>query len=323
MKNKKKLAIGLLIVGLFFALINLLITPNFGDDIKFQSTLSNHELLPWLVGRYARWSSRFLLEAIMALSMKIPVILWKILDILVLCALFIILERLSRNFIKQKNIVFVALLLCCYPFMHMGSAGWITTITNYLWPLTSCLFALVGLKKVVIRERILPYEYVFYIPALIYACNNEQLSVTCFCLFAVTLLLQFKKKKIALYTIIGTMISLGSIIFILTCPGNSLRLKVEITKWMPEFPNLSLFDKIRIGLVSTLQHFVSIPDVLFLFLSLLVFIGVVYYNTSLKRRIVGAIPLIIDIVLTGYYIIKYVFIQRDINYASTDILLKN
>ena len=74
-----------------------------------------------------------------------------------------------------------------------------------------------------------------------------------------------KHTHMHLYSIyIGAAISTIFIIVELLCPGNTIRKKQEILDWMPQFLSLNIVDKMRICIVSTFQHFTSIPNVIFL-----------------------------------------------------------
>ena len=62
-----------------------------------------------------------------------------------------------------KNKILLGLCICSYPFMHLGSAGWIATTTNYLWPFTAGLLAFYMLDKHFLTiKKIIRRNYIIY-----------------------------------------------------------------------------------------------------------------------------------------------------------------
>ena len=146
-REKKHYSVVLCII--FFAIIHILINAISDDDVVFQNTLSRMSLFEYLKYDYENWASRLILDGIWIVLLELPMVVWKILDTLVMALLFYDLHEIC--FGKNKKSLSVALLmvLCCYPFAHMGSAGWLVTTTNYTWPLSVGLLAVVSLFWIV------------------------------------------------------------------------------------------------------------------------------------------------------------------------------
>lgn len=105
-----------------------------------------------------------------------------------------------------------------------------------------------------------------------------------------------------------------SVVNTLLCPGNANRISREITKWMPEFPYLSFFDKLRICIVSTWQHFTSLPNVIFLLFSFTILILMWKKEKNFLKRVVAGIPFFLSLLSTCYYFVTQILVKRTINY---------
>ena len=240
---------------LFMGLIN--------DDLNFYSTiLSNSSFLDFLIIRYYGWSSRLIIDAFTALIARENIFIWKLLDSLIYTIgayLVIKIINMISNY-KYDEIIkyFGILLFLMFPFYEMGSAGWIATTSNYLW----CF----GLGMVSFLPLINHHEnkkngilvYIISIFCLLYSTNQEQCCALIFGLNMLYLInLIIKKEKLNKYNLIAIFISFLSLIFILTCPGNAVRLVSEINTWYPEFAKFTIMHKIYLGTIPTLGVFIQ------------------------------------------------------------------
>ena len=91
--------------------------------------------------------------------------------------------------------------------------------------------------------------------------------------------------------------------FELLCPGNAIRKKQEILDWMPQFLSLNIVDKMRICIVSTFQHFTSIPNVIFLLFGFVLACVVIKESKNKYKKVVAYIPIVISSISTAYYAI--------------------
>src|SRR5512136_481978 len=107
--------------------LHIIIQPTFGDDAALVKGIGKAGLIPWLLNQYQTWSSRLLLESVLALMLQLPAFIWKLTNIAMVLLTYCSLRSLLTAEMKLKESVALALLLCCYPFYHMCSAGWITT----------------------------------------------------------------------------------------------------------------------------------------------------------------------------------------------------
>ena len=130
--------------------------------------------------------------------------------------------------------------------------GWGASTVNYIWPLATCLYALIPIKKYYNNEKIKWFEYPIYICALLFACNMEQtcaILLGTYLLFMILLLV--KNKKIKPFMLVQLFLTIISVIFILKCPGNALRLKAETAGHFKDFSTLSLIEKVSLGFTSS------------------------------------------------------------------------
>lgn len=270
----------------------LFVTPNKYDDAVFLENINGTSIWSYVAPRYFTWTSRFLIEYVLCGVLKISKYLWILIE-----ALMVTLAgySISKLFIKENknecNLMLVLMILV-FPITVMNGAGWAATTVNYMWPLATCLFAIVPIRKIWDGEKIKFWEYPLYIIALVFAGNAEQ---TCAILFGTyllfTILMIIKNKKIHPFMIIQTILIIASLIFILTCPGNSVRTESEIVEYFKDFEMLTFLDKIGLGFTSTMGLIVEKANIVFLMMCITI---AVYVFTNYKEklyRIVAIIPI--------------------------------
>lgn len=307
-------------LALFFSLMHLTFKTGLGDDLYYSHILDHTSLIPWLQSQYQTWSSRLLLEATLVLVLRLPMIAWITLDTGMILLLYSGLRQVLAPDSKMRESMILALLVCMYPFFHMSSAGWVTTTVVYLWPLSLAAYAVGGMARWMRCEHIPWHRWLLYGASAIYGCNNELVAVMVLTAGAAGLLCAVQNKKRMSVPLICMAVSMGSIAFALSAPGNSLRMASEVLNWMPGFPYFSLLDKLRIGIVSTMEHFVSIPNTV-LFLFLLLIAGQVCQGfNSFKKRAVSALPLLIQAAYGAYFAVEKLFFTKDINYSVPEIM---
>ena len=239
MKNKVETKFNFIrkILPFVFAFIIIILyhflTKRFGDEIQFSKVLNNRTIINYLIFRYNNWTSRLIIEFFLVIwTAYFPRFVWIITDSII-CIL--IIYYLYKIFIKKENInlawIFVIIFLL-YPFKDMGTAGYIATTFNYILPLFGIVYASYILQKSEKGEKIKIYEYILSILATFVGCNAEQ-SCLIFTGFLTIYFIKnlylhtFNRKNNKLFIIIY-IICIISIIFIITCPGNSVRKIKEI-----------------------------------------------------------------------------------------------
>ena len=318
----------LILILLFFGIIHLYIRPVFCDDVKFRTQFinANYKIVNLLGKRYMQWSSRVVIEFVMYIMTVLPVIIWKILDILCIFVLYKILSK------YVKNKILLGLCICSYPFMHLGSAGWIATTTNYLWPFTAGLLAFYMLDKYFFDNKENNKKklyYMLYISLVVYTVSNEIFALLY--LASIIIYAVYNRERIqklththpySIYIYRGAVISVIFIMFELLCPGNAIRKKQEILDWMPQFLSLNIVDKMRICIVSTFQHFTSIPNVIFLLFGFVLACVVIKESKNKYIKVVAYIPIVISSISTAYYAITEIIGKHKLVYAEPDITIR-
>lgn len=306
----------------FFFLLHLTFVGFTNDDSFFVIMRSQWDsLFDLLVYRYQTDSSRVLSEAILFTLIKMPFLVWQILDTLICILVYHSLTVLLVPDRNSKGNIIVFLAFASYPYMHVGSAGWICTSLNYMWPLATLLYALSGVIRRYRGENIPAWKYLFYLLAAVFTANCEQSATMLMMTFGMALVFAWMDHRSRWYEIAGVCIGAAGIIFAMAAPGNGERTVMEAANWMPEFFDLTFLEKARLCSVFVFEHFVAIPDVIFfLFSLLLMFCGwqaAEKMKKGILNRIIAVIPLAIDVLFTGYYFVKDFLIGHKTNYDFT------
>lgn len=188
-------------------------------------------------------------------------------------------------------------MILIYPYTTMHQAGWAATTINYMWPLATCLFALIPIKKLWAGEKIRIWEYPLYTISLIFAGNQEQSSAILVCLYLIfTIIMIVKDKKVKAYMLVQTILAICSIIFILTCPGNYIRQQDEMRRFAG-FEMLTFLDKFVLGFTATLGEIIASQDIVYTLLTALLAIYIFSNYKEKLYRVIAIIPLISILVL--------------------------
>lgn len=269
-----------------------------GDDPFFAAATDDKTMWQFLSERYQTWTSRIVID-FLVVSLVDHLIVWKILDIIVFSSMPVLFAKILGDTKLVRWCSAAAILL--YPFHDVGSAGWVTTTINYLWPIWGILLVGVLVKKVLCQEKILWYEIAAGVIGCILASSHEQAAVVLFIILLLAGIWLVRKHclKVPVYYLM-LLINMASLIFILTCPGNGNRNAVG-TADMPEFANYTLFDKAYLGLLSIERVFIANVDIVF-FMVVLLLAALVYIKTSdYKKTLISSLPVLI---LLGQSVIK-------------------
>ncbi|MEN2777339.1 DUF6056 family protein [Acetivibrio clariflavus] len=288
----------ILALGMF--LFHFSIDLGWGDDSYYITMLNKNNLniLPFIVNRYYNWSSRLIIESFLIILVHFEW-LWRILDTAIMVLIAVSISKLIPSCDTRLKNWIITSFVFIYPINHMNSAGWIATTMNYSWPLAFGLFSMIPIKKILFDEEIKNFEYIFYILAILFALNQEQMCAIIFSVYLVFTVYLFFKKKPNLFMIIQSLLSIISMIFILTCPGNYARKIAEVGKWFPEYPNISFLQKTEIGYSSALFEFIMTPNKIFTLFSGLLLICTIITKKKSLHKIIAVIPLASNIIF-GY-----------------------
>ncbi len=271
-KQKKGIYIWSAFFGVSLILLHISIRIYTGDDNYFSTALNTTSFRDYLHGRYTQWSSRVIIEAILAYIAG-NYIIWKACNIFMYALWAYSLYKITKSYIG-----IIMGLTMLYPITDMLSAGWIATSLNYFWPLVLGTYSFVAIQKSISGLRIKWYEIALSVMAEIIAVNMEQyvvLHLFCLGIILVYLLLRkdYTKNKYVILSI-HIIVALISLLFILTCPGNNARNSYMVYKWMKDFENLSIFDKLVYAFNTTISGYLSQICLLFLLFVVIIFLCV-------------------------------------------------
>lgn len=309
MKKQTYSYIPFLFAAVIAILYHVKIQPMAGDDIFFSQAVEGTKLWTYLGKRYMTWTSRVVIEALLVIIVKYP-LLWKVLDILVFATFPMLLANIFGGGKIMNWCVTGAILL--YPFHDMGTAGWITTTVNYFWPLWGMFFVGMIIKKMLTHQKILFAEAVFSIPICLIASSHEQVAVVLFVVFLLFGFYLWKNRadkcnymeNQSRYILAGLIVvNVVSLISILLCPGNAGRNAVSIAD-LPVFETYHFGDKLYLGLLSIERVFIANADAVFVVVTLIL-AALVYIKTDdYKKTVISGIPVLIllgqTVVRTAY-----------------------
>lgn len=303
LKNYKYLPFIILFVVMLIC--HMIFKLNFADDLFFQHAADNG-FVDYLLSRYNIWTSRIFIEAILIIMLKLPSIFWYISD-----SLIITLSAYSiTKLFSIKNTWWILLLVLIYPLYEASGAGWYATTINYIWPLALGLFSLIPIKNAIDNKQEKNYMYPLYVLSLLFACNQEQMCAILFAFYLIFTIFLFKKKdkKILKFILVQLLLTFVSLIFILTCPGNDVRIIEETATWYPSYANFGLIDKLFLGLVSTFYYCVYEVNILILIFSILLSIFIFKKGKNEIIRFISLIPILVYCSFTFFpSIIKSIF----------------
>ena len=271
-----------------------------GDDVYFSNILqeSHQNIWEYLQMRYMTWSSRLLIEGTMVSLLKFQLLFWKIINIGMYLLLAMSISKLVNT--KKSRILnyMICALILMIPINLINETGWVATTMNYLWVVALGLYALTTLRKKTDGEKIAWWEYPVYVLITLYACNQEQMAVVILAVLSVFLLYQCVTKKIKYvlqhnrFLMVQWIIAVGSLLFILTCPGNKERTVAEVATWYPEYANFNMLEKVELGLTTMMKPLVLHINGLCILLT-----GAIWLVTCKKRKeliykCIAAIPLL-------------------------------
>ncbi len=324
-QEKNWYGIMMIVNAVFFFLLHLTFVGFTNDDEYFVDVRSQWDsLFELLVDRYLTDSSRVLSEAILFTLVRMPFFVWQVLDTLICILVYHCLTVLLVNDKQDRGNIIVFFAFASYPYMHMGSAGWICTSLNYMWPLATLLYALSGAFRRYRGEKIPAWKYPLYFVAMIFTANCEQPAVMLVMTFAMAFIFAFMDKKGKWYELAAVLIGVAGVLFAMLAPGNDERTIMEAENWMPEFFDLNFLEKARLCSVFVFEHFVMIPDVIFFLFALLLALcgaGRGEDADGNKRnvfdRVMASLPLAVDVIFTGCYFIKDFIIGHKTRYDFT------
>lgn len=256
------------LLGVLLAMYFLKVDINYGDDSHFATVLESQSLWAWTVERYHTWSSRNLLEALMVILRVYAPDLWRILSTGMYILLGYLISWLFTDRSLAGNCVIAGGIMMLFGW-DIHDAGYIASTLNYSWPGTCALLAMAPVKKILTNQELHMSDGFMLIPAVLAA--NEELTAVLITGTAITavLLCIRQKCRIAPYLWAETVIGVLGLFYILTCPGNQIRVIRETESYYPEFPQLGFGDKLQNGFTAACYGMVRKGNYLYIFLCIM------------------------------------------------------
>lgn len=269
-----------------------------GDDVVMYSPVRlDRTYLDFIVSRYRTWSGRLLVEFVVVVLNKIGIPFWKVADSIMYTVIAYCMDLLLNKKKESRITWMICLSVLLFPLVTMGSAGWIATSVGYSWTLAAALTALLPLRDIQNGGTISKWMPLYLI-CYVFATDAEQ--ITTMALVGFPLFMMVLKKKgyrIPLYLKLLTIITVAKFIFILTTPGNKVRMADEVGRWFPEYSAFSFFQKIYIGILYTTRVLLDYPLIImlvFLALALLTFQN----KLDIRTKVLSLVSMSLLILLT-------------------------
>lgn len=297
---RKNNRLSLLIVFILQLIINLSIVGfTRYDGEYFISKSQEMSLIDFSIFRYQTWTSRNLIEIVTCIILRFPKELWAFVNTLFELLIYYSILKIFVNENDKKSSLFSIAFITIYPMYKISSCGWGVGVTNYTWVMAMLFFSIISIKKIFYREPIKKYMYPLYLLALIYACNQEQACAIAFAIYGLfsLILIARDRKKVSKFILIEFLVVIFSLVFILTCPGNYIRKTEEISSYYVEYPTLSIFDKISLGLTSTVNNLIIEKNVVFFAFSVILAIYIMLKYDNILYKVIASVPLISSVTL--------------------------
>lgn len=307
--NIKTIAIIFVIAFLSYVGASLSLRPSM-DDQAFLHALDGENYFDFMSHRYMTWSGRVVIDTLLIYTIKHD-LFWRLMipgSIFVL-SLFTIKSIGMRPDPINLSLAMSLMLLMPHNVLQ-DSVWWVTGAYNYILPAACGVYCFWHY-----RHGAGSISFAFLIPAILIAFDNEQVGLVLLpAILATAALNKFKITKTQAFTIIISIAKYTSLIF---APGNAHRSMRETFNRMPEFSDLSLLNKLGMGLDRLHEMYTAGGSVILFALAATVFLCLRKSELSLKNK---AICLLITmcysvlLFISHRYNTGFLFLQKQMNY---------
>jgi len=303
-----------------------------GDDLIYNKLYYGHNIFVVLSSHYENWTSRVLIEFFLIPLAGLPRIVWNFFDSIIFLLIAVLIPKIASNNgkINEKKSFILNSLSCILVLIYiftissaLNSTGNIATTLNYTWPLFFGLLHFYLVKKYVFNEnnsgtikKIVIYAVMIF--ALIFAINQEILLMTIsVAYFLIIMYCLYNKVKIPNSIFLMLFIIFLGYLNVYLSPGNHARILFEISSKFPDYNNLTLVNKIDLGITVLFNRIMFSHSLInLIFFAVL---GVYVYSLTKKNTsiIISSLPIIIIITLGLMAFIGYLPIVEFINEGIT------
>lgn len=304
-KNDKiDIILALLVLSVSYLWFHVTCSAVAGDTIIFLEYLDKMGAWELLKFRMEHETSRVILEGMLFLFLNLPDICFYLANI-IMVALSVGLMCIygksmgKKCFGEQEPIPFLFLLsvflFFLYPLEDLTAAGIPGTFINYVWSGSFGLISFIPLALLAGEKRRCGWGiWLLAIVSTVIAANMEQTAVILFAADLVGAVWLWKEGKREWRLALLCGLVLLSLLFHLF-GGNVSRYETSVAVYWPEFGQLTWVEKAWNGVITTTNHLLSIPNMIFLSFSLLLALLAVF--TPGKRlwwKVPGTLPLVYE-----------------------------
>lgn len=277
------------------------------------------EEIRYNLNSYHNWTSRILINTVWSIILEHVYYLYMIYMAISMYVLCKALYHIIPGEKDYKKAVFTVMVAMFFPFHLMTSAGWIATTGTYFGPQAFGIMALLPMGKIAKKEALSIKEVLWFSLCLLYGANFEQMCVALVFLYGVFCVWMLMEKNIRFETFLFLGLSVASLIFILTCPGNWGR-SGEEAELFPTYGMLGFADKLELATSLTLKWIYLDGTLLTLFLLGLIAVVVWKKYSHPGYRLAATIPFGVSLLLgplrdvTEYLFPKVGMLTEDIEY---------
>jgi hypothetical protein len=260
------------------------------DDGIFLHALDQQGMVEFLVSRYHDWSGRTLIDWLLVGTIGIPMVWTLGIPLALLGSAWCIWRlTLAERLPMLSGTALVLLMAFLIHVMVLAEAVyWVTGFYNYLLP---CFLALVAMVVVMTRDTAYAALYVVALPAVVFACQSEQVAVAVLVTLSARIaLLRLQGQGVGRESLLLAAGAAAALVSWLA-PGNVVRLAGEL-RWFPEYADAGLLEKIGMGLDRLNVHARSPRNLLLLFVAALSAWATLRSCRSAAARIAVAILLL-------------------------------
>jgi hypothetical protein len=257
-------------------------------------TTNQSSIMAYLFDRYATWSSRILIEAIVAVFSMLPLSLFRLFFSFLMTQLCWYYCRIQGSPSLVHTLI-IHVLFLLFPLFYLSDTGFISTGLFYVLPFWGLLIGLLPLVNQLKNRTNKKINWILYFLGATVASNFEMTAVLLFSLsFLLNIYLLILRKRPFIY---ASITSFAGIIFSITCPGNKIRTAIEIEKNLPEYSTWSYSDKIINGIFHGLLSSYTISEVKFFIIAMLLLI-IAKNVDNISKLIIATISLFLVLLLS-------------------------
>ena len=288
--------------------------PLIGETIK-EEVLYN-------LATYKSWTSRIFINTVWSIILEHGYVFFMV---YMGISMYVLLKGFYLLFAGENDYeaaVFAAFCAMLFPFHLLTSAGWIATTGTYFGPQAFGIMALVPIKRAYDNKKLSIKEMIWFSLCLIYGANFEQMCIMLLFLYVVYTVCMIAEKNIRWQVLWFFFLSIASMAFFLTCPGNWSRSDTE-NRYFPTYGMLNFVDKVELATTRTLKWiFIDGTLVTIVFLAILAFVVIKKYKNH-GYRLIASLPLAIALLLgpfndnTKYILPKITKLNTDVGYYGS------